>query len=222
MRTPAWPSTRARVDILRRTYRRRASRNGVIANCLSLLLVATGAAVGLSPISDPKVTAGLGVTVILLEGIARVMKPALRAAGARRASRSSTASSASTTRTAAITATAAPRAMRRSSSRSSGSWRRPTPAKSATSRAPPPSHPPAAKPPEESAVHTVSRPSRHGGSAISTRRVRRISTRRAATCAFPIREAGCSRGSGPPATRNARPWGCAPPPVRHTDRTNIR
>ena len=78
---------RARVDILRRTYRRRASRNGVVANCLSLLLVATGAAVGLSPISDPKVTAGLGVTVILLEGIARVMKPALRAAGARRASR---------------------------------------------------------------------------------------------------------------------------------------
>jgi hypothetical protein len=80
---------RARVDILRRGYRRRACRNGLVANGLSLLLVAAGAAVGLSPLvdSDARFTAGLGVAVILLEGIARVMKPALHATQARRVSR---------------------------------------------------------------------------------------------------------------------------------------
>lgn len=80
---------RARVDIVRRSYRRRACHNGIAANGLSLLLVAAGAAVGLSPLmgSDMKFTAGLGVAVILLEGIARVMKPALHAARARRVSR---------------------------------------------------------------------------------------------------------------------------------------
>lgn len=80
---------RARVDILRRGYRRRACHNGLAANGLSLLLVAAGAAVGLSPLvgSDTRFTAGLGVAIILLEGIARVMKPALRAARARRVSR---------------------------------------------------------------------------------------------------------------------------------------
>ena len=41
---------RARVDILRRSYRRRACHNGLAANGLSLLLVAAGAAVGLSPL----------------------------------------------------------------------------------------------------------------------------------------------------------------------------
>ena len=80
---------RARVDILRRSYRRRACHNGLAANGLSLLLVAAGAAVGLSPLvgSDARFTAGLGVAVILLEGVARVMKPALHAARARRVSR---------------------------------------------------------------------------------------------------------------------------------------
>src|SRR6185437_7879314 len=80
---------RARVDILRRNYRRRACSNGLAANGLSLLLVAAGAAVGLSPLvgSDARFTAGLGVAIILLEGIARVMKPALHAARAKRVSR---------------------------------------------------------------------------------------------------------------------------------------
>ena len=80
---------RGRVDILRRAYRRRAFRNGIAANGLSLLLIAAGAAVGLSPYVDkgPVFTAALGVAVILLEGIARVMKPALRAARAARVSR---------------------------------------------------------------------------------------------------------------------------------------
>ena len=80
---------RARVDVLRRSYRRRACRNGLAANGLSLLLVAAGAAVGLSPLvgSDARFTAGLGVEIILLEGIARVMKPALHAARAKRVSR---------------------------------------------------------------------------------------------------------------------------------------
>jgi len=80
---------RARVDVLRRSYRRRACRNGLAANGLSLLLVAAGAAVGLSPLvgSDARFTAGLGVAIILLEGIARVMKPALHAARAKRVSR---------------------------------------------------------------------------------------------------------------------------------------
>jgi hypothetical protein len=80
---------RARVDVLRRSYRRRACRNGLAANGLSLLLVAAGAAVGLSPLvdSNARFTAGLGVAIILLEGIARVMKPALHAARAKRVSR---------------------------------------------------------------------------------------------------------------------------------------
>jgi hypothetical protein len=75
------------VDVLRRSYRRRARWNGVAANVISLALVLTGAAVGLSSVTNPVFTAGLGVTVILLEGVARVTKPALRAACARRASR---------------------------------------------------------------------------------------------------------------------------------------
>jgi hypothetical protein len=80
---------RARVDVLRRSYRNRACRNGLAANGLSLLLVAAGAAIGLSPLmgNDAHFTAGLGVAVILLEGIARVMKPALHANRARRVSR---------------------------------------------------------------------------------------------------------------------------------------
>lgn len=76
---------RARVDILRRSYRRRARCNGLAANGVSLLLVAAGAAVGLSPFIDsPKQTAVLGFAVILLEGVTRVLRPALRAARARR------------------------------------------------------------------------------------------------------------------------------------------
>ena len=77
---------RARVDILRGSYRRRARRNGFAANGVSLLLVAAGAAVGLSPLvhGSIELTAVLGVAVILLEGAARVLRPALRAARARR------------------------------------------------------------------------------------------------------------------------------------------
>ncbi len=76
---------RVRVDVLRRSYRRRARWNGIAANGVSLLLVAAGAAVGLSPFIDsPKQTAALGVAVILLEGVTRVLRPALRAARARR------------------------------------------------------------------------------------------------------------------------------------------
>ena len=80
---------RGRVDIIRRTYKRRARHNGVAANGVSLLLVAAGSAVGLSPLfhNDPNVTAMLGVSVILLEGATRVLRPALRAARARKVAR---------------------------------------------------------------------------------------------------------------------------------------
>jgi hypothetical protein len=72
---------RARIDILRRGYRRRARCNEIAANGVSLLLVAAGGAVGLSPILDnfKDLTAVLGVAVILLEGVTRVLRPALRA-----------------------------------------------------------------------------------------------------------------------------------------------
>lgn len=76
---------RERIDALYRRYRRRACRNGLAANGVSLLLVAAGAAVGLSPLL-PEVrdlTALLGVAVILLEGVTRVLRPALRATRAR-------------------------------------------------------------------------------------------------------------------------------------------
>jgi hypothetical protein len=78
-----------RVDRLRRSYRRRACRNGIAANGVSLLLVAAGAAVGLSPLfpKDTNVTAMLGVAVILLEGVTRVLRPALRGARARKVAR---------------------------------------------------------------------------------------------------------------------------------------
>ncbi len=77
------------VDTLRRSYRRRACHNGLAANGVSLLLVAAGAAVGLSPIvgGDTRFTAALGVAVILLEGVTRVLRPALRAARARKVAR---------------------------------------------------------------------------------------------------------------------------------------
>jgi hypothetical protein len=80
---------RARVDIVRRSYRRRACHNEIAANGLSLLLVAAGAAVGLSPLLQGfrDLTAVLGVAVILLEGVTRVLRPALRAARAGRVAR---------------------------------------------------------------------------------------------------------------------------------------
>ncbi len=80
---------RTRVDTLRSGYRRRARRNGIAANGVSLLLVTAGAAVGLSPLfhNDANVTAVLGVAVILLEGVTRVLRPALRATRARKVAR---------------------------------------------------------------------------------------------------------------------------------------
>jgi hypothetical protein len=80
---------RGRIDIIRRGYKRRARHNGTAANGVSLLLVAAGAAVGLSPLfhNDPNVTAMLGVAVIVLEGATRVLRPALRAARARKVAR---------------------------------------------------------------------------------------------------------------------------------------
>jgi hypothetical protein len=76
---------RTRVEVLHRRYRRRACRNGLAANGVSLLLVAAGAAVGLSPLLPQArdLTAVLGVAVILLEGVTRVLRPALRATRAR-------------------------------------------------------------------------------------------------------------------------------------------
>jgi hypothetical protein len=76
---------RERIEALHRRYRRRACRNGLAANAVSLLLVATGAAVGLSPLLPQAhdLTAVLGVAVILLEGVTRVLRPALRASRAR-------------------------------------------------------------------------------------------------------------------------------------------
>lgn len=80
---------RERVELLRRGYRRRARGYGFAANGVSLLLVAAGAAVGLSPLvrSAGDLTAVLGVAVILLEGVTRVLRPALRASRARRVAR---------------------------------------------------------------------------------------------------------------------------------------
>ena len=81
---------RARIDKIRVGYRRRARCNGFAANGVSLLLVTAGAAVGLSPLlpdSHLNFTAALGVAVILLEGVTRVLRPALRAARARKVSR---------------------------------------------------------------------------------------------------------------------------------------
>jgi hypothetical protein len=72
-----------RIESQYRRYRRRACRNGLAANAVSLLLVATGATVGLSPLLPPRLTAALGVAVILLEGVTRVLRPALRASRAR-------------------------------------------------------------------------------------------------------------------------------------------
>jgi len=76
---------RERIEVLHRRYRRRACRNGLAANAVSLLLVAAGAAVGLSPLLPQAhdLTAVLGVAVILLEGVTRVLRPALRASRAR-------------------------------------------------------------------------------------------------------------------------------------------
>ncbi len=74
---------RACIEVLHRRYRRRACRNGLAANAVSLLLVAAGATVGLSPLLPAHLTAALGVAVILLEGVTRVLRPALRASRAR-------------------------------------------------------------------------------------------------------------------------------------------
>jgi hypothetical protein len=80
---------RARVDVLRRSYRRRARCNKIAANAVSLLLVAAGGAVGLLPMLEnfKGLSAVLGVAVILLEGVTRVLRPALRAARAGRVAR---------------------------------------------------------------------------------------------------------------------------------------
>lgn len=81
---------RAEIDQIRRRYRRQARVNGFGANGLSLALVTAGAAVGLTglaPDLQGPLTALLGVAIILLEGVSRVLRPAMRAARARRAAR---------------------------------------------------------------------------------------------------------------------------------------
>ncbi|MDT7615187.1 MAG: hypothetical protein QOF00_2634 [Pseudonocardiales bacterium] len=81
---------RRRIDLLRRRYRCRARRNTICANAVSLLLVAAGAGVGVTAM-DPhdlgRATAVLGALVVLLEGVSRVLRPALRAGHARRTAR---------------------------------------------------------------------------------------------------------------------------------------
>ena len=81
---------RRTVSALRRRYDRQARRQGALANILSLLLVAAGAAVGLTPYFGEqygRISTALGVAVILLEGISRVLRPAVRAGRARRTAR---------------------------------------------------------------------------------------------------------------------------------------
>lgn len=78
---------RTKVDVIRRRYERQALLNGLCANGLSLLLVAAGAAIGLAALAGDlsgELTALLGVAIILLEGVSRVVRPALRAGRARR------------------------------------------------------------------------------------------------------------------------------------------
>lgn len=79
-----------RIEVLRRRYRSRARRNTICANAVSLLLVATGAGVGvtaLDPVHLGTATVLLGTLVVLLEGVSRVLRPSLRAGRARRTAR---------------------------------------------------------------------------------------------------------------------------------------
>lgn len=81
---------RRKINHIRRRYERQAVLNGIGANCLSMLLVTAGAAVGLTPLAggrSAEITAFLGVAIILLEGVSRVLRPALRAGRARRTAR---------------------------------------------------------------------------------------------------------------------------------------
>ena len=83
----------ARVEVLRRVYRRRARHNGLAANGVSVVLVTIGAFVGLSSTFSTAdfmttqtaqfLTAVLGFVVMALEGVTRALKPALRAHRAR-------------------------------------------------------------------------------------------------------------------------------------------
>jgi cellulose biosynthesis protein BcsQ len=75
---------REMVERLRHRYRRRYRWNRAAANGASLALVAAGAAVGLLPLVPQAghLTTVLGVAVILVEGVTRVLRPALRASRA--------------------------------------------------------------------------------------------------------------------------------------------
>jgi hypothetical protein len=71
----------------KRLYKRQARTNLWGTNAISMLLVASGAAVGLTGMAghlSDELNASLGVAVILLEGANRVFMPAQRAARAQR------------------------------------------------------------------------------------------------------------------------------------------
>ena len=77
---------RTRVEQIRKRFHRRARRYTVCANGVSLALVAAGAGIGVTALipSASVWTAILGAMVVLLEGVTRVLRPAMRAACARR------------------------------------------------------------------------------------------------------------------------------------------
>ena len=77
---------RARVELIRRRYHRRARCYTCCANGVSLSLVAAGAGIGVTALVPHSNiwTVGIGALVVLLEGVTRVLRPALRAGRARR------------------------------------------------------------------------------------------------------------------------------------------
>lgn len=81
---------RRRIELLRRRYQCRARRSAVCANMVSLLLVTAGAGVGVTALDPTRLgtaTVVLGALVVMLEGVTRVLRPALRAGRARRTAR---------------------------------------------------------------------------------------------------------------------------------------
>jgi Protein of unknown function (DUF4231) len=77
---------RTRVELISKRFHRRARRYTVCTNGVSLALVAAGAGIGVTALipSAAVWTAILGALVVLLEGVTRVLRPAMRAARARR------------------------------------------------------------------------------------------------------------------------------------------